>query len=1470
MHLKIFIQLELTRVGLEQTCSNYFKLHLFRFDVRLLWPKSLAGPTGQIYEAWRSHLADPLESAEEKFSREFLRYYIVGSECIIGKLLEAEEEEKEQEEVAYQIPEHLRQRLSQDLDELDYVRHGLPVDLQLRIHSLRFYLFYLIDNEDDVMYESAQITHLYEEHPDLVVINSIPQYAVTSPKYLKEYSSGVSMNRELEELNQYYEKERYEEIVALLLKNLESATVTPGKETSRTPNRETQIDILIESLFHVKLFVKCIKWSTVGLCATFDSIVADPESEEKRKPSASDWKVIDSYLSTILSCLDNTDSCDFADSSFDTGSQLARVLVRILCIQVEEPGGSSADLDCDQSLPWILLHKLIAWAETFVVVDLNQSIDPDEMKGSLSLLCAAHDYLGPKSCCTTADGRLLSYIMDVFLPILLCEADSKPTYADQIKSNLDQVIYCLFAHPSKKSRVRHLVDHGVIQVPLTWEHAVKLYKYIKPDTIPDHDDAKILSISFDADSFMRRVIPLIPDSVDVDKRRSVASQYVQGKKDRLKVKNLKRLPSAMNDIFYLLADYSFKNSKDLDRAIDFYTLDISFNPDRYDSWAALALAQASKIDQRLNSCKKLVPTKMLEHSKAVETCFKKCLEMNDGNSNLWIEYGNFSYNVHSYISRTLQNNSEDMGLELFEVLENKKESLLKTAYENYKQTLRIFEKDGIDDNDVDERWLIHYMIGKIKEKTNLSILESLDSYITSMNCLASNGAVLPRKVNYNSPQSLALETLEIYYRIHATILKYLVNAGNKLDVKVRSQLFETMKTVQLNKVYNTNPQEDHTVRFSRKRKQGMDIHPAEPAAKVARQEESSTSIMRDVIEVMDNMIDEVESDASMFEVDQLTRLALCGLEDVAFHFFHHFKALYRLAHYFFTSDKVKNLYKVQKLLLAGANEKNVLCPGLFFGRKPNQIFNDIWRIPISEIDRPGSFAFHCSKSLMLLIDVLRSIPDLNILTDIALQLRKPPSEENKFVHENDRLEVGTMANTYLFNSIKDKVANATVERERSRPTVMLEIYRLYQKIAKQWPNKEKEVISHMKDLYAKVKGRVADRDKITNEEVLKFCSLEVGRQRTSHTSRVQVTATLPSSTAATQPPPVFTAAAKMTTVTVPPPNQIEATAALLKAASTDLEKILQFQEMAALSIPNMTHQQIAAVYEFDFNNGPRMVNGLFQMLKKLSQAQLRMLKCDTTKLTIVTQFAYRVGLMPKFVNDYVTSIQHIINGTKLPEPSAVPGLLKKSAGLAPNSGSQKTVTVKPTQFKQTTSTTATALQTQHQRPKDTPILQAQKTESAFTTSSVAAIKSLAAANNVTITSGGQLKSRANSPNPGKPIGQSTAVTKQTVGSKQPTIQATIKRMSTVGAAGGNQAKPNMQSVQQRQSPNLATPTGSLNQLPPETTLTFEKNVQVRYSIYSDCCVNVLICMCISVYIASYFELSRRLFTNCYAVNDAFT
>ena len=64
----------------------------------------------------------------------------------------------------------------------------------------------------------------------------------------------------------------------------------------------------------------------------------------------------------------------------------------------------------------------------------------------------------------------------IILSIILDVNCRLPVYSvEQIKAALDQALYCLYSHPSKKSsKARHLVDHNISQVH------IKIYTLLIP------------------------------------------------------------------------------------------------------------------------------------------------------------------------------------------------------------------------------------------------------------------------------------------------------------------------------------------------------------------------------------------------------------------------------------------------------------------------------------------------------------------------------------------------------------------------------------------------------------------------------------------------------------------------------------------------------------------------------------------------------------------------------------------------------------------------------------------------------------------------------------------------------------------------------------------------------------------------------------------------------------------------------
>ena len=82
------------------------------------------------------------------------------------------------------------------------------------------------------------------------------------------------------------------------------------------------------------------------------------------------------------------------------------------------------------------------------------------------------------------------------------------------------------------------------------------------------------------------------------------------------------LASEVENVFYLLGDYYFKN-KDWAKAIEHYLLDLTLVPSRFDSWAALALATASRLETKLNSCERLKNVAVfLDRAEAALRCFR--------------------------------------------------------------------------------------------------------------------------------------------------------------------------------------------------------------------------------------------------------------------------------------------------------------------------------------------------------------------------------------------------------------------------------------------------------------------------------------------------------------------------------------------------------------------------------------------------------------------------------------------------------------------------------------------------------------------------------------------------------------------------------------------------------------------------------------------------------------------------------
>lgn len=187
--------------------------------------------------------------------------------------------------------------------------------------------------------------------------------------------------------------------------------------------------------------------------------------------------------------------------------------------------------------------------------------------------------------------------------------------------------------------------------------------------------------------------------------------------------------------------------------------------------------------------------------------------MDSCNHIIWTEYGTFAYFVHSFCSRLLKQETDTLSMERFETLETRKEEMLETAHQCFESCARLFI--GTKDESIphDERWLYQYMLGKIAEKRNqdppiflehyakvcmkfLCDVTEYDLYLLYLQLQASdllynNHAQYPRRISHKSPQHFSVEALEVHYRMHASILKYLEQHEGKPIKKSLGQVLQS-------------------------------------------------------------------------------------------------------------------------------------------------------------------------------------------------------------------------------------------------------------------------------------------------------------------------------------------------------------------------------------------------------------------------------------------------------------------------------------------------------------------------------------------------------------------------------------------------------------------------------------------------------------------------------------------------------
>lgn len=678
---------------------------------------------------------------------------------------------------------------------------GEHLKYMLRLYWLKAHLFLNQGNSEIAMQSLHTILGYLDERCDTdnmekVFLPNCKHHNHIDREVAQKLLTALTRNQSLYEVQHLYDEQQYEKLVEILQETFhysqQSQLPSALINNNACPDRATQLAMLMDALWQLKRYQDCFFWGEACCNEALHKFLNSEDKEQSKWASA-----VEKLLSGLESCVNKAGFSVIDNMANNRLARLVQNLTHIVCHQLDAPE-TAVEMPIESINPWILLQQILQQKEEKGKLtsasdeEEEQEVRSGELPGYISVLFTAHDFLGRRSWCCSSEGALLLHTMDVVIPRL---RDEKfVSFRDKLNQGLEQVFFCLYAHPNKKTKARYLQDHGVPQILLTWARGMQLYQFYLPDELPEFDSYRVTSITSDVECLLKRIAALVPSQYSPVHLVEKVMAYIDGTSPIFPVLGDARsqLPRSMSAIYYLLADYYFKVNE-WGKAIRHYLLDVCVNPVRIDSWAGMALARGSQLETKLNSCEPLKSEmEFLRQASAAQRCFQRALDIEASHSLMWIEYGSFVYMVHSFCSRLLKQETDSLSLEMFEILENRKEKMLDIAVKCFTTASKIWYAAGEDSGIQDERWLHQYMLGKVAEKRDHDPSIFLGHFAKACEHLHQIRASYARKISYNNPQNLAVEVLEVYYRIHACILKYLEqNEGRKLEEDTRA-LFEKL------------------------------------------------------------------------------------------------------------------------------------------------------------------------------------------------------------------------------------------------------------------------------------------------------------------------------------------------------------------------------------------------------------------------------------------------------------------------------------------------------------------------------------------------------------------------------------------------------------------------------------------------------------------------------------------------------
>uniref|UniRef100_A0A665UBV7 Calcineurin-binding protein cabin-1 n=1 Tax=Echeneis naucrates TaxID=173247 RepID=A0A665UBV7_ECHNA len=1167
------------------------------------WPRGLTAVVLEVYQTWRKHssgLPNPLlRDCSNQHLREMLTMSLVCMELQLEQWLHKKgktvsprrssvgpSNEADDSEFPGQYFQGDLLLLALGSSQRDLFEDGW-LDVMVRVYWLKA-RFLALQGDMDLALESYDVCiGLLQSKPKspegknyTINLPNLRVDATISVEEIDKRLKSLERCQSLEEIQRLFESADFESVVRLLQPTLNYGSRSKSLEfVSSAPERPAQLMLLQNSLLKLQDYQQCLECSELALNEALQQLNSSSSSSP---PSKEEW------VSTIGTLLDGIEFCFNKDTEllsniphFSSMARLANNLIQLIDLSMtisddpKEPYFFSV-------LPWIILYRIIKHEEAAFDCMLRQhmSVGDDEgllntpmLPSSLMLLNTAHEYLGRRSLCCSSDGALLKFFVRVLEKEFSASSsnDSHP-YKEELEMALEQCFFCLYAYPSKKSKARYLDDHSSPQVELLWSEALFIFQYFKPKSLPEFDSYKTSTVSAELANLLRRFAGIAPQSGTPILTMEEVAAYIEGVAEKAPClpEGSAPAPAIINEIYYLLADYHFKN-KEQSKAIKFYMHDICVCPNRFDSWAGMALARASRIQDKLNSNELKSDVPIWKHSQAVLNCFKRALEIDSSNLSLWIEYGTISYALHSFASRQLKQWRSELPPEVVKQMEERRDSMLETSFQCFQGASRC---EGDSD---EEEWLIHYMLGKIAEKRKQPPMEYLQLYKKAAHYLHEEAARYPRKIHYHNPPDLAMEALELHFRLSATILKLLEAVDLDLEHELLFSLLVEAATgpfargeeksmpsmprshekekppSMMDEDFNcssvcmgtvlstslpsaatpglTSPpyvatpfDHDYAKRKTLRRQQwqqqrqdsevvmlsdsnstqdaftdptsSQDSTHKTASGKVSSLSSESTTPVKDGQQASENPAVVVtlpeapalkvsvdpcplpvpatppkptisqqsvpqtaasegkrkpEPPAEVIEVpkalpadrtDQrrmLVEMCIRALFLCLSRFPQHYKSLYRLAFFYTNSKTHQNLQWARDVLLGSSvpwqQLKHMPAQGLFCERNKTNLFNGIWRIPVDEIDRPGSFASHMNRSIVLLLEVLSQLKDHDTLLKVSFMLQRTPDQGKKYLRDVDRQVLAKQAFFLTVKVLEDNLNSLTGLLKASAPSM---------------------------------------------------------------------------------------------------------------------------------------------------------------------------------------------------------------------------------------------------------------------------------------------------------------------------------------------------------------------------------------------------------------------------------------------------